>query len=194
MHFGDVAPIDVEDDAPLGQLGDPLEVRVPLAFGIVQRLMAAGPKLLGDPLQRRPVVFLELVGRKEGHAAAVHPQPDRHVLVRIGAHQGDLQQVRRQGLAGGQHFLRLPEQVHAQALVAPQLVGQDVERRLENSGDRPHRSRLASQGRRVRPEGVEVGHHRHAALQKRHVAAGSVEGWPGGQTSADVRGSQTLNK
>ena len=117
------------DDAPVGQLGDVFQVRVPLAFGVEQRLVAAGPKLLDDLLQRGPVESLELrrATRNGTQPRCIH-RPMGTFLAGSAPDRRHVQQVRRQGLAGRQHLLRLAEHVHAQAPVAAQLVGEDVER------------------------------------------------------------------
>ena len=60
VDLEDVAPVDVVDDAPVGQLGEGVEVVVPLALGVEQRLVAVLPELLDDRLERGPVVRLEL--------------------------------------------------------------------------------------------------------------------------------------
>ena len=54
MGLEDVALVDVIDDAAGRQLGERFEVVVPLAFGVEERLVAVGPKLLDDRLDGRP--------------------------------------------------------------------------------------------------------------------------------------------
>ena len=82
MGLEDVALVHVIDDALLRQLGERLQVAVPLALGIEQRLAAVGPKLLDDRLDGRPIDVLKDLGRDEGDAAAVHPVADGHQPVR----------------------------------------------------------------------------------------------------------------
>ncbi len=117
------------------------------AFGVEESLNALLPEVLNNPLQRRPVETLELLRGQERHAPAVHPQTHGQLFVGIGGHQGDFEQVGSKGLARLFDFLRLAEQVHAQAFVAAELVGQDIQRGFEDAchaGTTPHSRRSRS--------------------------------------------------
>ena len=74
----DVVLVAVEDDAAVGQFAEGVEVMVPFAFGVEQRLVAVLPEFLDDRLERRPVVGVECLRVDERHAAAVHPEADGH--------------------------------------------------------------------------------------------------------------------
>jgi hypothetical protein len=74
--------IHMEQDAAFGQFEKIVEVMVPVALGIEQRLVAVFPELLDARLERGPVVRFELCRVDERHAATVHPEADRH-LVRL---------------------------------------------------------------------------------------------------------------
>ena len=101
----------------------------------------------------------------------MHPETDRHLAGRVGRAQPDVHQVRHERLAGREDFSRLGRHVHRQSDVAAQLVGDNVEGRLEDSGNRGNRAALVAQALDLRTEGVEVGQHRHAALHQREVVA-----------------------
>ena len=58
------------------------------------------------------------------------------------------------------------EEVLDEPQVAPQLVGDDVHRRLEHPGDGRDRARFRAQPGNLPAKGAEVLHHRHAALEE----------------------------
>ena len=169
VNSEDVALVDVVHDAPVGQLGKRVEVMVPVALGVEEGLMSVGPQLLHDRLQRRPEDVVEMLEGNERHATAMHPEPDRHVLVRIGSGEREVREVRHEGFAGGQHLLRTFAQVVDQSQVAAQLVGDEVQRRAEHPGDRGDRAALGTQPRLLHaPRGEEL-HHGHRALHQREI-------------------------
>jgi hypothetical protein len=101
----------------------------------------------------------------------MHPETDRHALLGSAAPTAPLQQVRHQGLAGLEYLLRPFKEIHRQTQIPPQLVGDNVERGLEDPRDRRDRPAFLSQPLDLRPECGKVAHHRHAALDERQVVA-----------------------
>ena len=84
----------------LPELGEGVEVGVPVALSVEQCLVAGGPDPLDDRLERRPVDLIEVLVRDEWHAAPVHPETDRHLVVRIGRRQAYIDQMRDQRFGG----------------------------------------------------------------------------------------------
>lgn len=136
---------------------------------------------------------MKMVHADHGHAAAVHPEPDGHELLGVGGGQGHVQQVGHQCLAGGKHLVRLGVQVHDHAEIAAQLVGQDVQRSLEDAGQGRDRPRLVPEQVRLVPQGHEIIQHGHGSLDQGHVLA-IGGGLSGAEISDETRGSHTLYK
>jgi len=84
----DVVLVAVEDDAAVGQFAERVEVMVPLAFGV--RRESGGRFFQNSSMMGLSVGQLceaKVLGLMKGHAAAVHPEADRHLLARVGGAQ-----------------------------------------------------------------------------------------------------------
>ena len=123
VRVEDVVLVTVEHDAAVRQFAEGVEVMMPFAFGVEQRLMAVLPELLDDGLEGRPIMGGESLWVDKRHATPVHPEADRHLLGRIGGGQTDVAQMGHQSFAGLEDFVRLRLHVHRQANEATQLVG-----------------------------------------------------------------------
>ena len=173
---------------PAGSSAKRLQVRVPLAFGVEQRLVALRPERLHDGLQASASRWSRN-GRLE--MKGVQPRCIQMGMgtcfARVGAGERQVAQVRHQRLAACQHLFRDLLQVESQRHIAAELVGQDVERSFQHAADGRDRAALRAHALHLRAEGVEVIEHGHAALHKRQVVA--VGGGPalGAHFAADAR-------
>ena len=94
-----------------------------------------------------PIDTLEMPLRNERRAAAVHPDRDRRLVLRVGSGQGQVGQMWHECFASLLDFLRDFHQVESQADVAAELVAEDIERRFQNSQMAetvPHSRRMRS--------------------------------------------------
>ena len=80
VRLQEVAAIDMEDDAAVGQGGEIVEVMIPIALAVKQGLMAVFPELLDAGFEGGPVMGFELGRRDKRHAATMHPNPNRHLF------------------------------------------------------------------------------------------------------------------
>ena len=177
-----VAAIDVIDDGAGGKLREGVEVGVPFAFGVEERLIALGPDGLDDGLESGPVDGVEVLVRDEGDAAAMHPDGDGDLLGRIERRQRDVTQMRHERAAGGLHFLRALHEVEGQPEVAAELIGQHVHGRFQHAADGRDGAGLVLHALDLAAEGVEVVGHGPGALHERNVAAVGPAGLLAGDT------------
>lgn len=130
---------------------------VPVPLGVEESLMTRFPNRLDDWPKRRPKDPLEMFGIHERDAPPVHPNGDRDFFLRVGAGECDMGEVRGQRLAGLEDFLRPLSQIFQQPKIPSQLIGEDVHRRLQDSGDGRNGSALPSKTVPLCSKVIEIG-------------------------------------
>ena len=162
-----ILPGPLGDDEDLGLRVAPIDDDLMAAVAEFAAPAIIGPQSLGElRVSRRRqdgVVLLiediDLVADFSSEQATIQADP------------GHVEQVGSERLAGGQYLLRLLHQVIGQPDVAAELVRDDVERSLENTGNGRDGPGLLAQAPGMRAEGGEVLQHRHAALHEREAVA-----------------------
>ncbi len=101
----------------------------------------------------------------------MHPEADGNLVVRVGGRERDVGEMRHQRFAGRQDLVGLSRHVHREPDISTQLVGEDVERRLQYSCNCRYRAGFRAQEFDLRSERAEVAQHRHRALHEGEVVA-----------------------
>ena len=111
------------------------------------------------------------LGLTKRDATPVHPETDRDQPGRVSHRQADMTEMGHERLAGFEDLVRLRVHVEGQSHIAAQFISQDVERGLEDSRDGRGHPAFPAQTPDVRPEGVEIGEHRHRAFDQGNIVS-----------------------
>jgi len=83
VDFENIVSVGVIYDASIGQLRETVQMSIPIALSIEQRLAARRPDRFDNRLQGWPIDRLEVFGPDERHTSPMHPDCNGYVSVRI---------------------------------------------------------------------------------------------------------------